>query len=87
MIIRGKEFSEETIVEALQKHCNFEEKKYIFKAGDVVINKEGEYRVIVQGFVDDLVSYDKRGGKMSSGQKEFEYWEYKKVGTLEDYIN
>jgi len=82
--IRGKEFSEETIVEALQKHCNFEEKKYILQAGDVVVNSDGQHRVIV-GYVQPI-AYNLSGNRMSEVQSEFEYFGYKKIGTLTDFI-
>lgn len=82
--IRNKQFSEETIIAALQKHCNFEGKKYIFKAGDVARHQDGSYRIII-GF-SHPISYDLYGNKASNCQKDFEFYGYKKVGILNDFI-
>lgn len=82
--IRGKQFSEDTIAEALEAYCNFEEKSYIFQAGDVV-NYEGMYRIIIR-YNSKLVAFNLQGSSMSSGQKDFEDLRYKKIGTLTDYI-
>lgn len=84
--IRGKQFSEETIVEALEKHCNFEEEKYIFQPGDVVVNRGGDFRIIVGNVFSNFASYNLQGYKQSNLQEDFEYWGYKKIGTLTNYI-
>ena len=87
MIIKGKEFSEDTIAEALQKHCNFEEKPYIFQAGDVVTCC-GCSRIILETLSNEFISFDVRDGtELLKGQEMFETYRYKKIGTLTDYIN
>ena len=83
--IRGKQFSEDIIVEALQKHCNFEEEKpYIFQAGDVAKHRDGDYRIIIN--FSRPISYDLYGNKASTCQKDFELYGYTKIGTLKDFI-
>lgn len=85
--IKGKQFSEETIIVALEKHCNFKgEGTYIFKAGDVVVNSVGNHRVIVWRS-GELASYSPQGYFQLVGQQEFENCDYKKVGILSDFIN
>lgn len=91
MIIRGKEFSEETIVEALQKHCNFEEKKKIdiFQTGDVVLFDDwggnSFYRILLR-YKGELLSFNLDGQWVDKGQNHFKLLGYKKVGTLADFI-
>lgn len=95
MIIRGKEFSEETIAEALQKHCNFEEKKKIdiFQTGDVVLFDDwggnSFYRILLR-YKGELLSFDLNGQWLdkehNKRQNHFKLLGYKKVGTLADFI-
>ena len=82
--IRGKQFSEETIVKALEKHCNFEQ-PYIFQLGDVVDNNVGGRRIIVR-HKHGLFAVNLCGIIMAEGQSEFEISDYRKIGTLADFI-
>lgn len=84
--IKGKQFSEETIVEALMKHCNFEEEKekYIFQAGDIA--KFGIHLRIIVWVNGNLVACDGGGYCVARGQAEFESCGYKKIGILTDFI-
>lgn len=73
--IKGKEISEDTIIEALKKHCGFTEKEPL-KAGDVV-RDYGEIRIIVSTPAEGLVAYGLDGHSYSC-------WHgYKKIGTLD----
>jgi len=86
--IKGREISEETVIEALKKHCNFEEKfkeKYIFQAGDIAVNCNKEKRIIV-GTCGRLVSIDANGNEQSKSQQSFESWGYEKIGKLKDLL-
>ena len=87
--IRGQEFSEDTIVEALKKHCGFEKKEepYQFKEADIV--KCGEcVRIIVD--IDEscikktLISVTLAGVRRAQGQEAFEGNSYRKIGSLRD---
>ncbi len=63
-----------------------DERRYIFKAGDVVVNDKGQTRIILRGkgeLSSFSVEYGDRGG---SGQEHFEKFKYKKIGVLTDYI-
>ncbi len=84
--VRGKQVSEATIVEALQKHCGFEEKKYVFQAGDVIVlgNSRDIYIIIDNHGV--LESFWLDGIQREKGQAEFESKGYKKIGVLSDFI-
>ena len=87
--IDGKEFSEETVKEALKKHCDFEksnkEKQHIFKPGDVVVTIFDNPRLITNQSVVDLTD----GGYYSNlnCQKAYEGNDYKYVGRITDFIN
>ena len=85
MIVKGKEFSEETIIAALQKHCNFEEKKqYVFQSGDIVTCDSYPRIILKRG--GKLVAFVSGGLEANIGQIAFECSGYKKVGTLNDFI-
>lgn len=64
-----------------------EDKKYVFKAGDVAIYGEGEGRKrIILWTKEGLTSYNKYASLQGTGQAYFERYNYKKVGRLEDYL-
>jgi len=93
MKIKGIEFSEETIVKALERagiSLEEPEKPYHFQAGDVVKanNGKGEIRIIVQDYdTKRLFSYNLDGiCENCSGQHGFEVNHYVKIGVLSDYI-
>ena len=87
--IDGKEFSEETVKEALKKHCDFEEGKkeerHIFKPGDVALYEGmiNEPRIILKGKATDFEGVE----HCKSGQKDFEYCDYRYIGQISDFIN
>jgi len=82
--VRGQQISEDTVVEALRKHCGFQE-KYQFKAGDVAKCRGKALRIICR--VDGkLHSLALDGSLMSSGQTAFEFYDYEKIGELKDFI-
>jgi len=84
--IKGKKFSEETIVEALKAHVGFEE-TYQFKAGDVCINDFGDKRIICKSnSASELVSFNSEGKAQSVGQSGFELMGYEKIGELKDFL-
>jgi len=84
--VRGKTFSEATVVEALQKHCNFEpEKRDIFQPGDIVVNKWGDRRIICVGGKGDLTAID-FNGKHQSNLADFKECGYRKIGLLSNFI-
>lgn len=85
--IKGIEFSEETIVGALEKAgISLEKPKpYQFQAGDVAKSAAGYKRIIVR-WNDSLVSFGEDGTKRSEKQSEFEGAGYKKIGELKDCI-
>ncbi len=79
--IRGKEISEDTIVEALKKHCGFEEEP-LLKAGDIVRNECGEIRIIVDmDFTGKLAAFD-INGKMQSKEGNSVWPTYRTIETL-----
>ena len=84
--IRGKHVSEDTIVEALQKHCGFEEKPYVFKVSDLAENRDGGKRIICPDSNGGVMSIDLSGFHMSSSQSSFDALGYKKIGVLSDFI-
>jgi len=90
VIIEGKEFSENTIKEALKAHCDWKE-KYVFQAGDVVVNRKDKFnginslRVIVR-YGGKMVSFDFYGNKMSEGQDAFEFYQYEQIGVMSDLM-
>lgn len=70
------------------------EKNYIFKLGDVCLNQtdvlygyEDNLRFIVENRDNKLFSVNRFGRYMTTEQKDFEIYRYKKVGVLGDYIN
>ena len=82
--VRGQQISEDTVVEALRKHCGFQE-KYQFKAGDVAKCRSKALRIICR--VDGkLHSFGLDGSLMCSGQTDFELFSYEKIGELKDLI-
>lgn len=62
-----------------------DEKKYIFKEGDVAEASSFGRRVIVRSN-SVLTSYNEYGSRQGSGQKYFEDNGYKKIGVLGDYL-
>lgn len=87
--VRGKTFSVETVVEALQKHCNFEEEKpYVFQAGDVAIapHYSNALRIICKDNKGGIMSVNIDGYVQSQSQSNFESNGYKKIGRLSDFI-
>ena len=89
--IEGREFSEDTVKEALKKHCDFEaEKKHIFRPGDVAIHQLSPAypRIIVSDSRKGVAARDLHGlGFPAAGQDEFEHYGYEFVGRITDYIN
>ena len=81
--VRGKQFSEETIVTALRKHCNFGQ-PYIFQSGDIV-TCNGFSRIILEISPGKLVAFDSNGYKGAVGQCKFEECDYIKVGNLNNF--
>lgn len=80
--IKGKEISEDTIVEALKKHCGFTEKEEEpLKAGDVVRSDYSGIRIIVSTPEGRLAAYGLDGYRQ--GIESSHCWrDYKKIGTL-----
>jgi len=60
--------------------------KYIFKAGDIARNCEGEIKFIVRQLNGGLCSFGEVFRITTTGQKEFESWDYKKIGELKDLL-
>ena len=90
MKIKGIEFSEETIVKALERAgISLEEPKpYQFQAGDVVEYGVGSRRIICLTSKGNLEAFGLNGYTKcaSGGQKCFENAGYRKIGVLSDYI-
>ncbi len=63
-----------------------DEKRYIFKAGDVVVNTVGHTRIILRRRGDFSSFSVEYGDLQGSGQEHFEKFKYKKIGELKDYI-
>ena len=82
--IKGKEISEDTIVEALQKHCGFEEEPDL-KAGDIVRNRYGT-RIIIKDIDGLLMAYD-LSGREQADETDSAWKNYKKMGTLSISLN
>lgn len=84
----GRKVSDSTIVEALQKHYGFEEKPYVFQAGDVAISRDFDsaLRVICRDKKGEIMSIDLNGYVQSTSQESFELCHYKKIGVLRDFI-
>jgi len=59
---------------------------YIFKAGDIARSSNGEIRIIVRQLDGDLYSFGEGFCITTTGQKEFESWDYKKIGELKDLL-
>jgi len=87
--VKGKDFSEDTIVEALKKQCLFEEEKeeepYVFKVGDVARNRADKARIILR-INGEMRSINNKGIEESEGQHDFEVFGYKLIGVLSDFI-
>ncbi len=82
--IKGKEISEDTIVEALKKHCGFTEDEPL-KAGDIVHNEYGDIRIIVCNNGKELIAYDVYGYRQSS--ETGRAWKtYKKISVLDTIL-
>jgi len=68
-----------------------EKPKHQFKAGDVALSEGGdaEPRIIFNNHSNNLRSvHGQTGDKTRTlGQKEFEFWNYKYIGRLSDFIN
>lgn len=77
--IKGQNISEDTIVEALKKHCGFQ-KDYRFQAGDVALNHHDDIRIICAP-IDKLISIDK-WGFWQNDNENFNAAGYRKVTTL-----
>jgi len=79
--IKGKEFSEETIVAALKAHTDWPD--YVFKAGDIVATKGcGNKRLVVQQLTNGeykLFTVDRFGMVCHSNPKNWQSI-YKIVG-------
>lgn len=88
MLIKGVEFSEETIVGwAKNAGVSFEKPEpYQFKAGDVCKSEYGHLRIICKDANYNLVSNGPDGTFQSSGQDDFNRHLYEKIGELKDYI-
>ena len=87
--IKGKEISEDTIVEVLKKHCGaafFEP----LKAGDIVNDPHGEIQIIVENGKGGLRAFDSCGKEQHSDAGHFinRLWDgyYTRIGTLTDFI-
>ena len=78
--IKGKEISEDTIVEALKKHCGFTEDEPL-KAGDVVRGAFG-VRIITRCDTGRLAAYDLTG-EFQMGESTLDS-SYIKIGTLSE---
>ncbi len=88
--IKGKEISEDTIVELLKKHFGaafFEP----LKAGDVVNDPHGEIRIIVENGKGGLRAFDSCGKDQHSDAGHFinGLWDgyYTRIGTLTDFFD
>ena len=83
--IKGQKISESTIIEALRKHCGFQE-TYQFQAGDVARNRWGEWRIIVRDSVGRIISCSINGRWEGTNQDTFEFCGYQKVATFSELI-
>lgn len=86
--IKGKDVSEDTIVEALKKHCGFVDELPL-AAGDIVRNING-LRILVENQGNDnlLTSYGLDGAWQAGADADgFHNCKYVKVGTLTDMLS
>lgn len=85
--VKGKKVSESTVVEALEKHCGFEEKKeYVPQAGHVVQSWKGEERFVIKlGCSGELATIDKSGAIISRSRGKFSGCNYKYLGKLNGF--
>jgi len=83
--IKGQKVSESTIVEALKRHCSFQE-NYQFQTGDVAKNEWGEWRVVIKTDIGLIIGCDKFGNWQGADQKDFESVGYQKITTLSELI-
>lgn len=59
---------------------------YQFKAGDVCTTPLGGIRIIVRESDAGVCSYNQNGYIQGRSQKDFENFQYKKIGELKDYL-
>ncbi len=79
--IRGRKFSENTIIEALKAHCDWKE-EIKFEAGDVLTNGLHSIRIIIS--VDGkLVAYG-NDGRGTIEISELKHMLYKKIGRIQN---
>ena len=83
--IKGREVSEDTIALALMQYFTEHPEKYIFQAGDVVENQDGNKRIIVS-FSGSRLSFSPNGRVESRCQEQFKKYGYRKIGVLSEYI-
>ncbi len=90
----GNKISLETVDAAMEEYTKKhpepepEPEKYVFQAGDVVVNSFGRKRVIVK-LREELVPINVETGNVyfaERGQSAFEKQKYRKIGVLSDYI-
>lgn len=91
--IRGEEFTEATIIKALESSGHYQtpiKEKYVFKAGDIAQNNNGELRLIFETLGGDLGSIALDGVRILSdtaSQNYLEFWDYEKLGEIGDLVN
>lgn len=88
LVINGMEFSEETIKAALAAHAKFEDKPYIFQAGDVARMGRGK-RIFFEDLEGKIRAITQSGKQMASTDDEQQWAEemsYVKIGELSDYL-
>lgn len=62
------------------------EPEYQFQGGDVARCKFNDIRIIVNVPDKGIMSVSSDGNCASTNQKDFEYYKYKKIGILSDFI-
>ena len=85
--IKGREVSEDTIALALMQYFTEHSEEYIFQAGDVAENMNGDRRLIIN--IDEklrAVNIENGVALFTNGQVEFEKCKYRKIGVLSEYI-
>lgn len=100
IIVKGKEFSEETVEKALRAYCDFESDVYNepanWKAGDVLSSKFGikSRRIVIKDTKGELIIADESGYVLPAATHAlsrcnwdyFKEWEYTKLGRITDFI-
>lgn len=83
--IKGRQFSEDTIAEALKAYAGFE--PYEFKAGDVIKDdNDGDIRIVFSNYKNSLETISLYGKEGMSAKKIQNCYNYRKIGVISDFI-